>query len=429
MDRMTTMIHWPTIRDRFAVACRRLSALALLLVVLTSGGCAALSNPVGEGIPVRRVPEEVLGQPREDLKPIPLSALRQLPPDSYRLAAGDVLGVYIEGVLGEKNQPPPVRLPDSGVNVPPSIGYPIPIDEDGKLVLPLVNPIKVEGLTLIETRAAIRKAYLVDKQILPEGRERIIVSLVRPRQYKVQVVRQDSSSVQLANGLALNSRRGTGATVDLAAYENDVLNALNRTGGLPGLDALNEVVIERNIKGEGTKVVHIPLRMRPGKAIPFQTSDIILQNGDIVFIEARDTEVFYTGGLLVPRQIVLPRDYDLRVVDAISLAGGPLVNGGVNQNNLSGNVIQSGLGFPSPSHLSVIRRMAGHGQFTIIVDLNKAMNDSRENILVQPGDVLVLQETPGEALTRYFTNVVRVNFNWIFDQSKRTLGTTTVNGP
>ena len=39
--------------------------------------------------------------------------------------------------------------------------------------------------------------------------------------------------------------RGTGHLVALPAYENDVLSALARTGGLPGLDAVNEVVIER----------------------------------------------------------------------------------------------------------------------------------------------------------------------------------------
>ena len=40
-------------------------------------------------------------------------------------------------------------------------------------------------------------------------------------------------------------RRGSGFAVDLPAYENDVLNALALTGGLPGSDAVNEIVIYR----------------------------------------------------------------------------------------------------------------------------------------------------------------------------------------
>ena len=37
---------------------------------------------------------------------------------------------------------------------------------------------------------------------------------------------------------------------------------------------------------------------------------------------------------------------------------------------------------------------------TIRVDLNEAVRDPRQNILVQDGDVLILQETPDEAITQ-----------------------------
>jgi hypothetical protein len=43
------------------MAARRVSALLLLGAVL-SGDCASLSNPVADGVPVRRLPEEVLGR-------------------------------------------------------------------------------------------------------------------------------------------------------------------------------------------------------------------------------------------------------------------------------------------------------------------------------------------------------------------------------
>ena len=142
-------------------------------------------------------------------------------------------------------------------------------------------------------------------------------------------------------------------------------------------------------------MIRIPLRLRPDEPPPFTPEDVVLQTGDIVFIEARDTEVYYTGGLLFPRQFVLPRNYDLRVVDAVALAGGPLVNGCITQNNLSGAIIASGLGSPSPSLLTVLRKTKCHGQLTIRVDLNRALNDPRENILVQPGDVLVLAGDAG----------------------------------
>src|SRR5260370_20329801 len=81
------------------------SATALLFCVVFSG-CAALGNPVANGVPVRRLSPELLGESRSELTLIPLTALRRQPPDIYRLDAGDVLGIWIEGVLGEKGVSP-----------------------------------------------------------------------------------------------------------------------------------------------------------------------------------------------------------------------------------------------------------------------------------------------------------------------------------
>jgi protein involved in polysaccharide export with SLBB domain len=443
-------------RRSLPAACLRLAAAAWLLTALGSG-CAAVSNPVASGIPAHRVPPEFLAKPREDERTIPLPLLREKPPAAYHLDAGDVLGVYIEGVLGERAQPVPVRFSELG-NLPPSTGYPITVQDDGTLSLPLIPPIKVKDMTLLEAREAIHKAYVIDRNIIQPDAERIILSLIRPRQYHVLVVRQDSGAVTVGPGGGLGgTKRGTGISLELPAYENDVLNALTRTGGMPGLDAINEVIIQRGyfqaggtpgFVGQGPgcpvppgagggggggdlgiRVTRIPLRMRPGEPPPFKPEDVILHEGDIVFIEARDTELFYVGGLLTPRQFILPRDYDLRVVDAIALAGGPLVNGGINQNNLSGAIVQSGLGSPSPSSVTILRRTAHHGQVKIRVDLNRALNDPQENLLIAAGDVIIMQETVGEALTRYFTTIFRFNFVGTVIRQRDLIGTTSLSGP
>jgi hypothetical protein len=276
----------------------------------------------------------------------------------------------------------------------------------------------------------VKKTYL-DRRILLDERVRILVSLMRPRQYRVQVVRQDSggAGLQFGLGVTVATRRGSGIALDLPAYENDVLNALNRSGGLPGSDALNEVYVERELKTGGTKITHLPLRLREGEQIPFTLQDVILQDGDLVFIEARDTEVFYTGGILVPRQYFLPRDYDLRVSEAISLAGGPLVNGLFSTNNLAGNVAASGLGSPNPSRVTVLRRTKLNGRIPIIVNLNKALNDPKEDIIIQGGDMIIYQETLGESFTRYMTDIFRINIIGTFIRQRDATGTATFIAP
>lgn len=428
-------------------------------------GCAALTNPVADGVPVRRLPPELLAVPKESERQLPLTLLRQKPPEAYRLEAGDILGIYIEGVLGDRNQPPPVRLVEQS-GLPPAMGYPIPVRDNGTVSLPLVDPIKVEGLTIPEAEEAVRQAYTVKKEILRPGRERIIVTLLQPRTYHVLVVRQDAGSGQgnvptSFGGFIGNTaevlgprKRGTGFNLELPAYENDVLNALTRTGGLPGLDARNEIIIQRgygkgNIDaalalemlqcpggpqslaadGTGLQTIRIPLRLPPGASVPFRPEDIILKNGDIVFIQSRDAEVFYTGGLLLSGQYPLPRDYDLDVVQAVALVRGTLLNGGQTTNNFTGQLQSGGVGFPNPSLVTVIRYLPNKSQVTVRVNLNKALQDPRERLLIKPNDIIILQNTLGEALTQYVTTTF-FNFNLVnVFQSGGTTGTTTINTP
>lgn len=414
----------------------RLAAWGLLLVFGAAGsGCASFSNPtLPDAIPVNRLPPSVFGPSRETQKTIPLTLLRQKQPDAhegYLLDAGDILGVFVEGVLGDRNTLPPIiNIPVSptGTPPPPSVGFPIPVQEDGTLVLPLLKPIDVRGKSILQVQAAITKEY-TDSGVIAAG-ARILVGLARQRQYHVTVIRQDAGAggalnagvINSAAGTTVNAKRGTGYPVDLNAYENDVLNALARTGGLPGLDASSTIVIQRGVPknvGPNTKVseiaasseqIRIPLRMRPNETLPFKPEDVVLKTGDIIFIESRDTEVYYTGGLLPVAELILPRDYDLDVLGAVTESRGPLFNGGVNFNNISGAIFAQGLGQPSPSLLTIIRKTPKGGQITIRVDLNRAAQDVRERVLVQPGDFLILQESLGESFTRYMTQTFQLNF-------------------
>jgi len=451
--------------------------LALWVICGALQGCAALSNPVVNGVSVRKIPAELLGESKEGSQTIPMSVLRQKRPEAYQVGPEDVLGVWIEGILGERGQAPPMHLPEAG-NLPPALGFPIPVRADGTIALPFVAPIKVQGMTLEQVDQAVRKAYTVSKKIIQPGRERIIITLQRPRQYHVLVIRQDAGASEGTGagsgggggtGLRANaratgfiigvggggqgSRRGTGYAIDLPAYENDVLNALAHTGGLPGTDAVDEVIIERgaykggrdhvinmlnagsanldpmSIVAPGTTRIRIPLRLRPGEQLSIRPEDIILQSGDIVFIQAREADVFYTAGLLPAGEYVLPRDTDLDVVEAMTRIGGSVDSGGISTFNLNGTLILPGFGFPSPSLVSIIRKTPDNGQMVIRVDLNRALRDRRERILIQPRDLIILQATPEEAVARYVSEIVKFSIVETFISTASTLLTGTTSGP
>jgi hypothetical protein len=457
----------------YATALLMTAVLSLLLV-----GCAAWTNPVAGGISAYELPPDLVAVPKESKQRLPLTYLRQKPPQVYRLAAGDVLGIYIEGVLGDVDVVPPVNVVES-TGQAPSLGYPVPVREDGTLPLPQIKPLSVAGKTVEEVEQEIIRAYTTGKEpILKPGKERVIVSLVRPRQIRVLVLRQDSpdGAIELprpgvirssrefrggAESLIRGTSSGTGTIVDLPAYENDVLNALARTGGLPGLDADDEIIIQRGypldrfaapcgtemsqgqpfyVAGEQVvipedggvaplprQIIRIPLRLWPGEPLPFSHDDIILRTGDVVVINAREKAVYYTGGLLPTGEYPLPRDYDLTVVEAVSQIGGPIVNGGINANNLSGALVAPGVGSPSPRLLTVIRRAPDGRRLPINVDLNCALTDPNINLVVKPGDVLILQETRQQALARYFGQFFNFTiFAEIFSQG-RSFGTVSTS--
>lgn len=422
-------------------------AITLLLIPSLSG-CAAFTNPIEVGIPVRQLPLELLAEPKDHKESLPLSMLRRIPERNRKVEAGDVLGVYIEGVLGgAPAEAPPVQF--SGLSdVVPSLGFPIPVREDGTLSLPMVRPIQVEGLTIQEVEQRVIAVYVNEAKVVRPDRARIIVSMMRPRHERVLVIRQDSPSPGArirtagplrtrggtlggAEGVIGGTRNGAGMIVDLPPNENDILTALALSGGLPGLDAANEVVVYRGaasaaqgfvnmdpdqlrpeILGNelGHQTTRIPLRVAPGEVMEFGPDEVVLRGGDIVFIEARNTEVFYAGGLLPSGEYPLPRDYDLDAVEAVMQVLGPIVNGGINSSNLSGSIVAPGMGAPSPKLLTVVRRTADGRQVPIRVDLHRALRDPRENIIIQPSDILILQETRGQALSRYMIQSFRLNF-------------------
>ena len=172
------------------------------------------------------------------------------------------------------------------------------------------------------------------------------------------------------------------------------------------------------------------MRIKPGSEKPFTEEEIRLRSGDIVFVPPRETDVYYTGGLLPAREVPLPRDNDIRVVEAILRVGGSVVSGGALVGGFSQTTtLVTGIDRSSPSLLTVLRQTPNGGQVNIRVDLNLALRDPRENLLIQPGDVLVLQETPSEAISRYLTNVFNVGLLGRYLDRQDATGTATLQLP
>ncbi|MEZ6032682.1 MAG: polysaccharide biosynthesis/export family protein [Planctomycetaceae bacterium] len=413
---------------------------ALPLIVLALASTALTGCQTINAIPVNRVPGEILAVERkDDFVDISMLRLRQDPPEVYLLGPGDVLGVYIKGILGNDEELPPVHFPEDS-NRPPAIGYPVPIREDGTLALPIVDPINVEGKSLVEATTAVRDAFTYPRELIKPGEEQIIVTLIQQRKIRVQVIREESGGKDGVN------KRGTGHVVDLPAYENDLLHALNATGGMPGTDARNEVMIYRGMYDQGKNadvildelcsshcqdqcvdpcfcderpvpdppyVTRIPLRYNPANPPTFTKDDIILNEGDIVIIRSRDAETFITAGVLGGGEHQLPRDKDLDIIGAIAIAGGPLGSAGTGVGALG--MRQGGGGNTSrtncqPSEAIVVRELPCGSSIAMRIDLNKALQDPSQRVLIKPNDVVILRYTLTEEIGNAVLNMLQFNY-------------------
>jgi protein involved in polysaccharide export with SLBB domain len=380
---------------------RFLLFMLLVFEFAFSTGCSSILFRI-KGMPARELPNELLPVTRNHRTPIDYRFLSQDPPQVFRIDSGDVLGIAVDGIFPftPPTAPPsalPVNFPQGGSSMPPSTGFPVVVQQDGTIQLPGIDPFSVRQMTVDEVRRAIADAYrksgvIREEKIFP------IVSLIKARTYNVSVIRQD---------LGMGSQ-----SIQLDAYQNDVLHALLKTGGLPGEKAKDHVTILRYyqvipIQPPGTSIPSdvvkttswdtphiIPLTVPRGTNICFQLAGSILNEGDILYIENRETEVFYSAGALPAGQHLLPRDYDIDIFDAMSIAGYSYGSAGSGGN-------LGGLAGVAPTQLFVFRKGPDGNQVTIKIDLDKALRDPRERLVVQAGDKLLLRFSAKEEFATF----------------------------
>lgn len=438
---------------------RQLIVATCMLASLAFTGCTALTQPIN-GIPSRRLPQQFFQEEKSNLIPIDISLLAQEEPREYTLGPGDVLGITVDRILPYAEpdvipELPPVHFPERDSTLPPSTGFPLTVLEDGTISLPLLNPLNVEGMTTGQVRDLIRKSY-IDAKILKEDEQRKVspvVTMIKKRQINVVVIRQDQDALSLNQLQGIRAgqtgRLGTeyaarGEIVQLDAFKNDILNALMQTGGLPGVSAKNEVKVLRSSQAdkearlqfmknyadmvarfqdpcscpppmpEDPTILRIPLRLPAGVIPAINPTEVILEEGDIVLIESRETEFFFTGGMLPGGQWPIPRDYDLDALGAMAMSGYGVNNQTVRGGGLAG--IGGAAQVVPPGRLYILRQTPCKGQIAIEVDLNRAVNNPAERPIIQPGDTLILQYKPCEEVINFgigafFTYGIRYMFN------------------
>jgi len=409
------------------------SIIALLLC--GSIGCSSLTK---NAVRPCEIPVDAIPASRSKLVPIDHRFLGTPIEHEHRVVAGDVLGIYIADIVGKRDELPQVSYPSfrtKNAPIEPFVGLPFKVESDGTLHLPYTEAIQVEGLSIPEVRDAIIHTYVANRKLIKPGRDNVAVSLITPKYHRIYVVRQDTRynvpGLQSSAEFEI-SRRWSGTTLYLEPKEASVLTALMTTGGLPGIDAMNEIWVMKGVpepdleiaclpiieklegpapmmlSKEDSKLVRIPLHHTIGEEFPFSSEDVVLGNGDVVFLPRRDGDTFMTGGMLPPGRYPLPRDRDLEILEAIAICTGS--NFGPAQGSRSPSFKGGGGGLIPPTDVIIVRRLSATEQCKIFVDLNKCLDDPAERVRIAPGDLILLQFKRKEMAGNLALNLFNLNF-------------------
>jgi polysaccharide export outer membrane protein len=106
------------------------------------------------------------------------------------------------------------------------------------------------------------------------------------------------------------------------------------------------------------------------------TGGYVVEDGAVVMVEKRDPEPVHVLGLVQkPNRYEFPIGEDLRLTDAVALAGG--------------------VSSPVANKIFVIRKKPDSAQTAIVeVKLSDAKRDAKYNLLLSPGDAVSVEQTP-----------------------------------
>ena len=335
--------------------------VALLMAALVaSGGCQSTTYKAS------RLPPELAASHVEGSRKVDLSSLAQTSVRSEAIYPGDVLEVTIATGLEERS---PER-------------WPLRVSDAGLVNVPLVGNVQVAGLLLPDAEQLIR-------------RECIDRRLYRNPQVSVLLRGRKTVRVSVVGAVAKPG------TYELPAVNCDLLAALIAAGGLtPEASTIVEI---RNIPDAST----VPADGDPRRTLAQTdavridliaaghglTPDYQIDDGSVIMVREQEPKTIQVIGLVrKPDQLEIPPDREVRLLDAIAMAGG--------------------LTMELADKVHVIRNLEGADEPVVIAaSMREAKRGGPANLRLAPGDVVSVEETPLTFTVSTIQNFIRFGFS------------------
>ena len=198
-------------------------------------------------------------------------------PDDYRMGPGDQMVLVLTGEV--------------------ELAHELEVSREGFIVIPNVGQVFVANLTMLELRALLRTRLARSYSGVERGTTNVSVSVARLRTNQIYV---------------------TGEVAQAGAYQLSsvatVTNALYAAGGPTSLASLREVRVQRR-NGDVVSLDLYPYLLEGDVS-----GDVMLEQGDVVFVPLKGRRVQLHGAIVRPAHYELAATEDL--IDVLQAAGG-----------------------------------------------------------------------------------------------------------
>lgn len=339
-----------------------------IALALASSGCRSAHYRAAS------LPPEMQAAAAEGAPNVSLARMSRMVGGSSKLAVGDLLHVTTLSGLEEEAPSKPARIGD-----------------DGAINVPLVGMVRVVWLDEQQAAevvrvAAIDRGIFVNPQVTVRVAERavnyitVLGAVAEPGTHEIP---RNSSNLVAAIAAAGGFTEEAGTEVEVLRQPQSVLANRESTGGESDIQqaSFNAPALQ----SPSARTERIDLAMKDSRPIDFGVGD-----QDVVMVHPAKKRVIHVAGLVRrPDQFEMPRDQDLRVLDAIAMAGG--------------------MSSPVADKVFVIRRPADEVEPRVIqLSLAQAKVSGAENLRLAPGDLVSVEATASTHVVDTLSQVFRV---------------------
>jgi len=361
-----------------SIALQRAFVVGLWIVL---GACGCAQGPYRAS----QLPGKFLAPPTERVDAAQVGRLARYTANSELIAPGDLLDVTIDDGLGEESaQTTSVR-----------------VDENGTARIPPIGPVAVSGLSLQQADQVVRSAG-IQNAVYVEPYPYVTVEMKKPKMNRVTVLGpvEEPGVVKLPRNSSylLAALVAAGNLTEDAGPDIKIRRRMT-SGGPPNMLSPNSPRLATGPHAElasygqpgssAPQTIHVNLL----NAVEAGQQSHYLEDGDVVVVEKREPRKVHMMGLVrKPDEYEIPPGEDLHLLQALGLAG-------ERTSQLADKVL-------------ILRQVPGTDEtIEIEASVREAKRNPAENVLLAPGDLVSVEETPTTFAWEAVKTFVRVGLN------------------